>query len=238
MCMTAIMKHRWQVFLRQSRRYLLIFVCLISLADIVAAEPDKVVLLMREQRNESGDIIPIRENVRHVLSYLEQQVHIQFEIHRYPLPRILVNVKNGEGIVFGLSKNSERLAQYVFSEPVYANTVWLVKRGDDRSTFDTLNDLKGKTIGKRMDMMLVSTYLSQPADVDFYLRQMIRSDDTTDEKTMQTGFSVLKKPLMKDELHFATAPGDSEKWIVKLNRAIIAGKKSGEISRLLNAPMK
>src|SRR5450830_532202 len=217
MCMTAIMKHRWQVFLRQSRRYLLIFVCLISLADIVAAEPDKVVLLMREQRNESGDIIPIRENVRHVLSYLEQQVHIQFEIHRYPLPRILVNVKNGEGIVFGLSKNSERLAQYVFSEPVYANTVWLVKR---------------------MDMMLVSTYLSQPADVDFYLRQMIRSDDTTDEKTMQTGFSVLKKPLMKDELHFATAPGDSEKWIVKLNRAIIAGKKSGEISRLLNAPMK
>jgi len=210
-----------------------------------------------------------------VLSYLEQQVHIQFEIHRYPLPRILVNVKNGEGIVFGLSKNSERLAQYVFSEPVYANTVWLVKRGDDRSTFDTLNDLKGKTIGiergvsygdefdkqskvlfkveedtnsyssrvkklmgKRMDMMLVSTYLSQPADVDFYLRQMIRSDDTTDEKTMQTGFSVLKKPLMKDELHFATAPGDSEKWIVKLNRAIIAGKKSGEISRLLNAPMK
>ena len=256
-------------------RCILMCVSFVMTAEAVAADPEKVVLLVREQRSENGDIIPLPENVRNVLAYFEHQLHIQFDIRRYPMPRVLANVKNGEGLVFGISKNTERQALFTFSEPVYANSVWVVKRSDDNFTFDTIYDFKGKTIGiargtsygdefdkqskvlfkvendinsnasrlkklisKRTDLMLVSTSFTQAADVETRLHQQLSNEEINDDQVMQAGFTVLKKPLMKDELYFASAPGDGEQWINKLNRAIIAGKKSGEISRLINAAVK
>ncbi|MFZ6754901.1 substrate-binding periplasmic protein [Undibacterium sp. Dicai25W] len=244
-------------------------------SEAPAAEPQKVVLFVRELRSESGEILPLRDNVRAVLTYFERQLHIQFEIHRYPLPRILAYAKNGEGIVFGLSKNRERLSQLVFSEAVYANTVWMIARSDNTFKFDSIADLKGRTIGivrgasygddfdkqsnvlfkveddvssnssrlkkllnKRMDVMLLSTSFTQAVDVENYLRQGFRVEGQTDEQNMQSGFVVLNKPLMSDDLHFATAPGAGEVWINKLNQAIISGKKSGEIARLINTMNK
>jgi len=251
---------------------MLIIGSLLTMVNACADEPQKVVLLVRELRTDSGEILPLRDNVRNVLNYFEHQLHIQFEIHRYPLARVLANAKNGEGIIFGLSKNQERSTQFVFSEPIYANTVWLITRRENAFTFGSMADLKGKTIGivrgasygdefdkqsnvlfkveddvsshssrlkkllnKRMDIMLLSTFYTQAPDVENYLRQILRSEGQTDEQTIRTGFVVLPKPLMSDELHFATAPGAGEAWINKLNQAIIVAKKSGEIARLINA---
>jgi len=241
--------------------YKLVIFGMLFVQNAPAAEPQKVVLLVRELRSESGEILPLRDNIRAVLTYFERQLHIQFEIHRYPLPRILAYAKNGEGIVFGLSKNRERLSQLVFSEAVYANTVWMIARSDNTFKFDSIADLKGKTIGivrgasygddfdkqsnvlfkveddvssnssrlkkllnKRMDVMLLSTSFTQAVDVENYLRQGFRVEGQTDEQNIQSGFVVLNKPLMSDDLHFATAPGAGEVWINKLNQAIISGK--------------
>ncbi|WP_422992406.1 substrate-binding periplasmic protein [Undibacterium sp. SXout11W] len=262
-------------FLSLSLAYLILTSGMFFVSEAPAAEPQKVVLFLRELRSESGEILPLRDNVRAVLTYFERQLHIQFEIHRYPLPRILAYAKNGEGIVFGLSKNRERLSQLVFSEAVYANTVWMIARSDNMFKFDSIADLKGKTIGivrgasygddfdkqsnvlfkveddvssnssrlkkllnKRMDVMLLSTSFTQAVDVENYLRQGFRVEGQTDEQNIQPGFVVLNKPLMSDDLHFATAPGAGEVWINKLNQAIISGKKSGEIARLINTVNK
>ncbi|MFZ6861853.1 substrate-binding periplasmic protein [Undibacterium sp. Ji67W] len=255
--------------------YLVLISGMLFAPDTHAAEPQKVVLFVRELRSESGEILPLRDNVRNVLTYFERQLHIQFEIHRYPLTRILAYTKNGEGLVFGLSKNRERLSQLVFSEAIYANTVWMITRSDNTFNFDSITDLKGKTIGivrgasygddfdkqsnvlfkveddvsshssrlkkllnKRMDIMLLSTSFTQAADVENHLRQELRAEGQTDEQTIQSGFVVLNKPLMSDDLHFAVAPGAGEVWINKLNQAIINGRKSGEIARLINAVKK
>ncbi|MFZ6692670.1 transporter substrate-binding domain-containing protein [Undibacterium sp. SXout20W] len=244
---------------------------LLVASAVSASEPQKVVLLISELRTDSGEIIPVRENVRNLLSYFEHQLHIQFEIHRYPLSRLLSNTKNGEGIAFGLSKNKERASQFVFSDPVYSNSVWMIKRSDNSFTFETLTDLKGKTIGvtrgttygddfdkqinvlfkveddvsspssrlrkllnKRMDLMLVSTHNTQASDVENIMYKILRSEAKSEEDAIKSGITVLKKPLMTDDIYFIAAPGPTEDWIHKLNQVIVAGKKSGEINRLIS----
>ena len=47
---------------------------------------------------------------------------------RYPWRRVLHNAENGEGFVFGIYKNLERLHVFAFSEPVYSDKVWLMSR--------------------------------------------------------------------------------------------------------------
>ncbi len=235
-----------------------------------AAKPDKLVLLIRELRNEAGDIVPIRDEIRQLLNYFEHHLQIKFEIRRYPWTRLLVNAKNGEGIIFGLSKNRERLQTYQFSEAIYANYVWLVTRSDASFNYNSMLDLKGKTVGvirgtsygdefdsqrnvmfqveedvgshgarlkklinKRMDVMIFGDRRSQADEVEQLLLRILRKELASSDKSLEQGFKVLPKPMLVDELHFAAAGVQYEEWIRKLNAAILAGRKSGEISRIL-----
>ncbi|MFZ6723237.1 substrate-binding periplasmic protein [Undibacterium sp. Ji49W] len=229
-----------------------------------------LVLLIRELRNEEGDLVPIREEIRQLLNYFERELHIRFEIHHYPWLRLLNNAKNGEGIVFGLSKNRERLATFRFSETIYAHYVWLVTRSDASFVFNSMQDLKGKTVGvvrgasygdefdslrnvlfqveedvsshgarlkkllnKRMDVMVFGDRRSQPEEVKQFLIDLLRNETSSAETAMEQSFKVLPKPLMVDDLHFAAMSPQYDEWIQKLNLAILAGRKSGEINRLL-----
>lgn len=112
-----------------------------------AIMPEKVSLLIRELRNDKGDVIPIKEDIRQLLLFLEREANVSFKIEYYPMARLLSQVKNGDGLGFGLSKNSERLETMRFSEPIYANYVWIVTRKNNVFPFATIDDLKGKTIG-------------------------------------------------------------------------------------------
>jgi polar amino acid transport system substrate-binding protein len=109
--------------------------------------PEKVNLLIRELRNDKGEVIPVKDDIRQLLLYLEREANVSFMINYYPMARLLNQIKNGEGLGFGLSKNSERLATMRFSEPIYANYVWIVTRKNNVFPFANLDDLKGKTIG-------------------------------------------------------------------------------------------
>ena len=234
------------------------------------AKQEKLVLLIRELRNEAGDMVPIRDEIRQLLNYFEHQLHIKFEIRRYPWTRLLINAKAGEGIVFGLSKNRERLQTYQFSEAIYANYVWLVTRRDATFTYNSMLDLKGKTIGivrgtsygdefdsqrnvlfqveedtsshgarlkklvnKRMDVMMFGDRRAQADEVEQLLLRILRKESSTADKTLEQGFKVLPKPMLVDELHFAAVGSQYEEWIRKLNAAILTGRKTGEISRIL-----
>lgn len=235
-----------------------------------AAKQEKLVLLIRELRNEAGDIIPIRDEIRQLLNYFEHQLQIKFEIRRYPWTRLLVNARTGEGIVFGLSKNRERLQTYQFSEAIYANYVWLVTRSDATFAYNNMLDLKGKTIGvirgtsygdefdsqrnvlfqveedigshaarlkklisKRMDVIIFGDRRARADEVEQLLIRILRKELSTSDKSLEQAFKVLPKPMLVDELHFAATGAQYEEWIRKLNAAILAGRKSGEISRIL-----
>lgn len=102
---------------------------------------------MPEQKGDRDQILPLTKNVLQLFNYIEESAHIKIDIRRYPWRRVLHNGENGEGLIFGIYKTPERLKIFHFSEPVYSDKVWLVKRCDDNFNFQSMEDLKGKTIG-------------------------------------------------------------------------------------------
>ncbi|MFZ6819797.1 substrate-binding periplasmic protein [Undibacterium sp. Ji22W] len=112
----------------------------------ISARPT-VAVLMPEQKGDRDQILPLTKNVLQLFNYIEESAHIKIDIRRYPWRRVLHNGENGEGLIFGIYKTPERLKIFHFSEPVYSDKVWLVKRCDDNFNFQSMEDLKGKTIG-------------------------------------------------------------------------------------------
>lgn len=106
----------------------------------------KIVLYVRENRNEAGQMLPLRDEVRRLLDLIEQRAGLQFEIERYPYPRLLEKTRNHEGIAFGLSL-SRNPNELILSEPFMSNQVWMVVRSDAVFPFRSIEDLRGKTIG-------------------------------------------------------------------------------------------
>ncbi|WP_222612323.1 substrate-binding periplasmic protein [Undibacterium flavidum] len=124
-----------------------LLLCVCIQTPVAAAEIEKIPLLVRELRNDQGEIIPVKDDIRQLFLYFEREANVSFEVRYYPMTRLLNNVKNGEGIAFGLSKNSERLESMQFSDFIYANYVWLVTPRTRQFTFNHIDDLKGKTVG-------------------------------------------------------------------------------------------
>ncbi len=143
--------------MRNRIQQLLLCICIYSsaLAGIASAMPSTssiavrptVAVLMPEQKGERDQILPLTKNILQLFNYLEETAKIDFDIRRYPWRRVLHNGENGEGLIFGIYKTAERLKIFHFSEPVYTDKVWLVSRCESNFVFNTLQDLKGKTIG-------------------------------------------------------------------------------------------
>ncbi|MFZ6720790.1 substrate-binding periplasmic protein [Undibacterium sp. Ji49W] len=106
-----------------------------------------VPLLLPETRDENGEIAPIRPENQKILHYFEHALDIEFDVRRYPLPRVIENIGKGEGMGFGLSKNTERLKTMRYSDPVFSDFVWVVVRDDSKMEFSSIRDLKGKSVG-------------------------------------------------------------------------------------------
>lgn len=111
------------------------------------SHPAVLTVLMAEQRGERDQVLPLTKNMIQLFNYLEEVTKLKIEIRRYPWRRVLHNAENGEGMVFGIYKNPERLQIFHFSEPVYSDKIWLMSRCEDRLSYNSIQDLKGKTIG-------------------------------------------------------------------------------------------
>lgn len=107
----------------------------------------RIPILMAEQKGDYGQDLPLLPHAQQVLSYLEMAMQVKLDVRRYPWRRVLYNGENGEGLIFGIYKTAEREQIFAFSEPVYAEKIWLIKRCDNPLAFNQLQDLKGKTIG-------------------------------------------------------------------------------------------
>ncbi|MFC0351604.1 substrate-binding periplasmic protein [Undibacterium danionis] len=117
-------------------------------ATLPAAPPVTTIpILMAEQKGDRDQALPLTKNVLQLFNYIEQTGKLKLDVRRYPWRRVLHNATNGEGLVFGIYKTPERLQIYIFSEPVYSDKIWLVYRCEDSFTFNSVADLKGKTIG-------------------------------------------------------------------------------------------
>jgi len=111
------------------------------------AEPQPVTLIVGESLDESGKIKPLRPWQLKLFEYLETELDVKFQVRMYPWARAERNARSGGGLVFGLPKNPDRLRELHYSEAVASNTLWIVTRSDATFPFESLADLKGKTIG-------------------------------------------------------------------------------------------
>ncbi|NRR30656.1 transporter substrate-binding domain-containing protein [Oxalobacteraceae bacterium] len=109
--------------------------------------PQTVRLIMAEALDELGKPKPISPRHRKVLDYLEQALDVHFEVRRYPWIRAERNARAGEGLIFGLSKTPERLQDFHFSDAVASRNLWLVTRSDATFPFNSIQDLRGKSVG-------------------------------------------------------------------------------------------
>lgn len=113
----------------------------------VQAEPRPVTLIVGEALDPNGKVKPLRPWQQQLFEYLEAELGVKFRLRMYPWARAERNARNGAGLVFGLPKNPDRLRDLHYSEPVASNTLWIVTRSDATFSFESLADLKGKTIG-------------------------------------------------------------------------------------------
>jgi polar amino acid transport system substrate-binding protein len=111
------------------------------------ANPRQVTLIVGEALDENGKIKPLRAWQQKLFEYLEAELGVRFDVRMYPWPRAERNALAGGALVFGLPKNPERLRELRYSDPAVRSTLWLVTRSDATFPFESLSDLRGKTIG-------------------------------------------------------------------------------------------
>lgn len=112
-----------------------------------AAPPTPLPLIIGQALDEHGKPRPLPSRQLKLFALLERELGIRFEIRRYPWPRVERSARSGEGLVFGLPQNASRLAALRYSAPALSNTLWLATRSDRTFAFNSLADLRGKTVG-------------------------------------------------------------------------------------------
>ncbi|OFA04454.1 bacterial extracellular solute-binding protein, family 3 [Duganella sp. HH101] len=115
-------------------------------AHAVAGTP-VVPLLMGDTLDEQGKPKPMTAIKRKLLDALEQELGVTFAPHMYPWARAERYAIDGAGLIFGLPKSADRLRALHYSDIAAYNNLWLVTRSDATFAFNTIDDLRGKTIG-------------------------------------------------------------------------------------------
>jgi len=109
--------------------------------------PKTVPLLVGEQLDEHGKSRPVNGARRKLLDALEHELGVTFEVRMYPWARAeRYALDNGE-LIFGLPKTADRLRTLRYSDVAVHRNLWLVTRSDATFKFNTLEDLRGKSLG-------------------------------------------------------------------------------------------
>ncbi|MFZ6658134.1 substrate-binding periplasmic protein [Undibacterium sp. TJN19] len=106
----------------------------------------KVTLFLQESLDIHGRQLPIERDLDSILQYFEHESGIHFDKQVLPWNRAQLMAQNGEGIIFGFSKSPERLQNFYFSIPIVSEKIWAITYGDPRPDFQSMEDLRGKTV--------------------------------------------------------------------------------------------
>lgn len=103
-------------------------------------------ILMSEQLNQAGLNIPVSAYMQRFVGYLEQELELKIKIVSSPWARVMRNGEHGLGLIYGISKTVERERIFNFSDPIFQHRVWLISLCEKQFSFNSINDLKNKTI--------------------------------------------------------------------------------------------
>jgi polar amino acid transport system substrate-binding protein len=104
-------------------------------------------ILISGQISQSSKALAPNKTTTALIEYLERELKTTFTRQQYPWRRVMDAAERGEGMIYGIYKTKEREQKFLFSEPIFADTIWLITRCDKRFRFNSISDLQGKTIG-------------------------------------------------------------------------------------------
>jgi hypothetical protein len=104
-------------------------------------------LIIGDTLDEHGKPKPIGPYKRKLLEAVEHELGVVFELRMYPWARAERYAVEGAGLIFGLPKNADRLHALRYSEVATYNKLWIVTRSDATFRFNSIDDLRGKSIG-------------------------------------------------------------------------------------------
>lgn len=195
-----------------------------------------------------------------ILREIEKRTDITFDIRLFPWARAYCYAKEGRGGVYGFSKTTERLKLFDYSDPIFNENILLVTLKGKEFPFESLSDLKGKTIGvtrgarwgdayaKAMQTIFTPNFTSNP---EVRLRMLLagRIDAAvvgpgkagllhifeTDPflKANADKFVFLKKPLVADPNHIGFLKTMKKAELIKkINMAIRIMWQDGTIDNI------
>jgi len=101
------------------------------------AKPPKYYL---ENNSPKGILIDI-------MKYVESETDYSFNIRLYPWKRAYMKAIDGKGGIIGLSKNSERIKLFDYSDVMYYDDLMILVLKGHEFVFHSIEDLSGKTLG-------------------------------------------------------------------------------------------
>jgi polar amino acid transport system substrate-binding protein len=204
-----------------------------------------------EQGQSKGILIDI-------MHYVGKELDVDFKISLYPWKRAYMMATDQERGIVGLSKTTERLKIFDYSEPLYYDEVILVVKRGNEFKYETNEDLKGKTIGACRGCSFgqeyedVKQYLNLKPDNNNVsrLKKLLRgrieaaiiSPGETglnlaiskDKKLSRDQFTILKKPIARDPNYLGFSKTLNKKAFLKsFNQALEKGYKEGEIQKII-----
>lgn len=168
-------------------------------------------ILMSGQISPDKPKIEINPIFAAFFNYLEEQLKLRFTYTQYPWARAMEATGRGEGILFGVYKTKERERHLLFSEPIFADSIWLVMRCDKSFPFNQIQDLKGKIISMHAGSS-VSDEFDQGINTIFKVEYSI-----TDVNGM---FVKLAQKRMDAFIFYETSVGELEEDLKRYNATL------------------
>jgi ABC-type amino acid transport substrate-binding protein len=187
-----------------------------------------------------------------------------FTFELYPWARAYALAEHGEAGIIGLSMTTERLAIFDYSDPIYYDEVIVVVRKGKEFPFETLTDLRGKTVGigrsgtfgdefdnaKKSGLFLVEEDSGDVSRLEkllagridcalispglFSLHQTIASDANLTRAKDQ--FTALPRPFKRDPNYLGFAKSmHMRNFLDKFNAVLKQGLENGDIRKIIDS---
>jgi ABC-type amino acid transport substrate-binding protein len=166
-------------------------------------------ILIGGQISQSKKALTLNKTTASFIDYLEKELNTKFTLKQYPWLRAMDAAERGEGMIFGIYKNKEREQKLIFSEPIFADTIWLVTLCDKQFRFNNISDLQGKTIGLQPGS-------SGGADFDRGIHSVFKPEYTTTDLT--GSFLRLYQERMDAFIFYEDYPRGIEFALARFNR--------------------
>ena len=222
---------------------------------LIVGNHDKAPKVFLKDGRPSGILVDI-------LNHLERELPYSFRYQLYPWKRAYKEAVRGEGAVIGLSKNSERLKIFDYSEVMFYDEVVCVVRKGNEFTFNSIQDLRGKLVGVQRgasygdDFEAAKGRLFFLDEDDSGLRRLLKLltgridvallspgragvmaviHQDPDLLARQDEFVILDKPFKRDPNYLGFAKSrQMQHFIRKFNAALKGAHQSGAIQRIVD----